>query len=386
VRIAIVAPPWAPIPPRLYGGIEQAVDAEARGIAAAGHEVLLFTTGDSQCPVPRRWLLPEAEGERMGVAVPEVRHVLAAYAAVEGSDVVHDHTVVGPAMASRWGPDSGLPPVVTTIHGPLDGELADIYRHIGDHVGLIAISHAQSRPAPDISIARVIHHGVTAAEFPLGDGQGDQHGEYFAFLGRLAAAKGAHRAIAAAEKAGVTLILAGKVRERAEKEYFEQEVAPHLSDRIRFVGEVPHDEKLRLLAGARGTLFPIRWNEPFGLVMIESLACGTPVLAFPEGAVPEVIVDGETGFLVDSEGDMADAIASVGELDRHACRAAVEGYFSVDRMVREHVELFDDVIAGRVAQAGDGQTSGRGMSDEGGFSGGEPTGAGPPGDEPARSS
>ena len=172
-------------------------------------------------------------------------------------------------------------------------------------------------------------------------------GDYFVFLGRLAPDKGAHRAIAAAEKAGVTLILAGKVREKAEKEYFEQEVAPHLSDKIRFVGEVPHEEKLRLLAGARATLFPIRWNEPFGLVMIESLACGTPVLAYPEGAAPEVIVDGETGFLVDGEAEMADAIASVGEIDRGACRAAVEGYFSVDRMVREHLELFDDVIAAR---------------------------------------
>ena len=282
MRIAIIAPPWAPIPPSLYGGIEQAVDAEARGVAAAGHEVLLFTTGDSTCPVPRRWLLPEAEGERMGIAVPEIRHVLAAYEAVADFDVVHDHTVVGPAMASRWGPGGGIPPVVTTIHGPLDGELAQVYSRIGDQVSLIAISHAQTRSAPEVTIARVIHHGVTAAEFPLGDGRGD----YFVFLGRLSADKGAHRAIAAAEKAGVKLILAGKVRERAEKEYFEQHVAPHLSDDIHFVGEVPHDEKLRLLAGARATLFPIRWNEPFGLVMIESLACGTPVLAYPEGAAP----------------------------------------------------------------------------------------------------
>ncbi|MEA2685351.1 MAG: hypothetical protein QOE93_546, partial [Actinomycetota bacterium] len=335
MRIAIIAPPWAPIPPTLYGGIEQAVDAEARGMAAAGHDVLLFTTGDSTCPVPRQWILPASEGERMGIAVPEVRHVLAAYEAVAGFDIVHDHTIVGPAMASRWGPAGGTPPVVTTIHGPLDGELADLYRRIGDTVGLIAISHAQTRAAPDITIARVIHHGVTASEFPMGDGKGD----YFVFLGRLAADKGAHRAIAAAQKAGVKLILAGKVREKAEKEYFEHEVAPHLSDDIRFVGEVPHEEKLRLLAGARATLFPIRWNEPFGLVMIESLACGTPVLAYPEGAAPEVIVDGVTGFLVDGEAEMADAIAGVGEIDRAACRDAVETYFSVTRMVGEHIEL-----------------------------------------------
>ncbi len=376
MRIAIIAPPWAPIPPTLYGGIEQAVDAEARGIVAAGHEVLLFTTGDSTCPVPRQWVLPEAEGERMGVAVPEIRHVLAAYEAVEGFDIVHDHSVVGPAMASRWAVDGAVPPVVTTIHGPLDGELAEVYRRIGDQVSLIAISHAQTRSAPDVRIARVIHHGVTASEFPWGDGQGD----YFLFLGRLAADKGAHRAIAAAEKAGVKLILAGKVREKAEREYFEQQVAPHLSDEIRFVGEVPHEEKLRLLAGARATLFPIRWNEPFGLVMIESLACGTPVLAYPEGAAPEVIVDGTTGFIVDGEGEMADALASIGEIDRAACRSAVEDYFSVERMVREHIELFDDIVAARAGQragqapgnngrsGGDGASGGEGASDDTGGS------------------
>ena len=166
------------------------------------------------------------------------------------------------------------------------------------------------------------------------------------------------------------------MRERAEKEYFEQQVAPHLSDDIHFVGEVPHDEKLRLLAGARATLFPIRWNEPFGLVMIESLACGTPVLAYPEGAAPEVIVNGSTGFLVDGEGEPADAIASVGEIDRATCRAAVEGYFSVTRMVGEHLELFDDIVAGRVGrQTGSGSSGGDGGSGGDGVASGDTEGS-----------
>jgi glycosyltransferase involved in cell wall biosynthesis len=169
--------------------------------------------------------------------------------------------------------------------------------------------------------------------------------------------KGAHRAIAAARKAGVPLVLAGKAREAPEKRFFEQEVAPHLGDSVHYVGEVPHDEKLRLLAGARATLFPIRWNEPFGLVMIESLACGTPVLAFPEGAAPEVIDHGTTGFLCDDEADMADAVASVGEIDRSACRAAVEGYFSTTRMVAEHLELFAELIAAQAGGDGDGAGS-----------------------------
>ena len=347
MKIAIIAPPWAPIPPTLYGGIEQAVDAEARGIQAAGHEVLLFATGDSTSMVPREWLLELAEGEHMGLSVTELRHVLAAYEMMDDFDIVHDHTLIGPAMAS-W--RTGGPPVVTTIHGPLDGVLADLYRRFAARIPIIAISHAQCRPVPDIPMARVIHHGINASEFPVGDGNGD----YYLFLGRMSPDKGAHRAIAAAEKAGVPLVMAGKAREKAEKLFFEQEVAPHLGASVRYVGEVPHEEKLRLLAGARATLFPIRWNEPFGLVMIESLACGTPVLAFKEGAAPEVIEHGQTGFLCDDEADMAHAIASVDEIDRGACRAAVEGYFSVDRMVAEHLELFTELIAAQGSDAGAG--------------------------------
>ncbi len=339
MRIAIIAPPWAPVPPALYGGIEQAVDAEARGMAAAGHEVLLFTTGDSKCPVPRRWLLEESEGERMGFTVPELRHVMAAYEAVEGYDIVHDHTVLGPIYADRY-PDI---PVITTIHGPFNSELKDVYRRLADRVSLIAISHAQRKPAPEIPVARVIHHGVDVADFPFGEGGGD----YVVFLGRMSREKGAHRAVLAAQKAGAKLLLAGKAREPWERAFFDQEVAPHLGDDIQYVGEVPHEEKLRLLAGAKATLFPIRWNEPFGLVMIESLACGTPVLAFPEGAAVEVVKHGVTGYLCEAETDMADAIATVGSLDRHACRAAVETYFSQDRMIREHIELFDDLLTAR---------------------------------------
>jgi glycosyltransferase involved in cell wall biosynthesis len=336
MRVAIVAPPWAPIPPDLYGGIEQAVDTLARGIHRAGHEVMLFTTGDSTCPVPRRWLLPAAEGQRIGSAVPEVRHVIAAYDVASEYDIVHDHTVVGPLYSERY-PDLR---VVTTVHGPLDEDLIDLYRRLGTRVPIIGISEAQRRPAPDLPIARVIHHGVDPDGFTVGPG-----GDYCLFLGRMAPEKGPHRAIAAARKAGTPLILAGKLREPNEHLFFEKEVAPLLGDDVEYVGEVSQAEKERLLGGARATLFPIRWNEPFGLVMLEALACGTPVLAFPEGAVPEVIEDGRTGAICRDESEMADAISSAGEFDRSACRAAVEGYFSMDRVVDEHLELFEQLVA-----------------------------------------
>ena len=336
MRVAIVAPPWAPIPPDLYGGIEQAVDVLARGIHRAGHEVLLFTTGDSTCPVPRRWLLAAAEGQRMGLSVPEVRHVMAAYDVASEYDIVHDHTVVGPLYSERF-PDLQ---VVTTVHGPLNEELIDLYGRLGTRVPIIGISEAQRKPAPEIPIARVIPHGVDPDGFAVGPG-----GDYCLFLGRMAPEKGAHRAVAAARKAGSRLILAGKLREPKEHMYFEKEVAPLLGDDVEYVGEVSQEEKERLLGGARATLFPIRWNEPFGLVMLESLACGTPVLAFAEGAAPEVVEHGRTGALCRDESEMAEAIISAGDIDRAACRAAVEGYFSMDRVVSDHLELFSQLLA-----------------------------------------
>ena len=336
MRIALIAPPWTPIPPPLYGGIESVVHLLATGFQDEGHEVLLYTTGDSTCPVPRAHVLEEAEGHRIGMAVPELRHLMHAYDAVQDYDIVHDHSVVGPLYSERF-PDLK---VVTTNHGPFNEELADIYRRTAHRVPLIAISHAQHKPVPDIPIAKVIHHGVDVNMFPVGTGEGD----YCMFLGRMSPDKDAHRASAAATKAGFPLRMAAKMREPWEHEYYRSEVEPHLDDEIQYMGEVSHEDKLDLLAKARCLLVPIRWNEPFGMVMVEALACGTPVLAFPEGAAPEIVEDGKTGFRCRDENDMAEAITRVDQLDREACRTSVEGYFSAKRMVREHLDLFEQII------------------------------------------
>jgi glycosyltransferase involved in cell wall biosynthesis len=340
MRIAVISPPWAPVPPVLYGGIELVVDRLAVGFQNAGHEVLLYATGDSTTPVPTQFVLEKAEGMRIGMAVPEQRHVIHAYEAVAewGADVVHDHTIIGPFHAADRYPDL---PVCTTIHGPFNEELTDLYSRLNkDGKPIIAISHAQADSAPTVHCERVIHHGIDATDFPVGNGDGG----YCLFLGRMSPDKGPHRAIAAAKAAGVPLLLAAKMREAWEINFFEEHVKPHLDDNIQYLGEVPHEKKLELLAGASALLNPIRWNEPFGLVMIEALACGTPFLAFAEGAAPEIIDDGTTGFLCDDEDDMAEKIGRIGELDRGACRAAVENYFSTERMVNEHLELFHSMI------------------------------------------
>jgi glycosyltransferase involved in cell wall biosynthesis len=232
-------------------------------------------------------------------------------------------------------------PVATTIHGPLGGELADLYGRVAlGGVAVVAISHSQRAAAPEVPVARVIHHGIDAADFPLGKGDGG----YVLFLGRLAPDKGADRAIRAARAAGVPIVLAGKMREAREQDYFEAEVGPLLGADAEYVGEVPHEHKVELLGNAQAVLFPIRWPEPFGLVMLEAFACGTPVLAFPEGAVPEVVEHGHNGFLCDDEDDLTRAIGLLDTIDRLDCRATVEGYFSAHRMVQEHVQLFESLL------------------------------------------
>ena len=340
MRVGLIATAWTPTPPRLYGGIELVIDRLCRGLRGLGHDVVLFATGDSTCPVERRYLLPEADGARIGNGVTELRHALAAYESLRdaGCDIVHDHTLAGPIVAPLVAP--GVP-VVTTMHGPVSDELRDLYaRMAANGVPLVAVSHAQTRPAPDLRVAAVIHHGIDVTDFPVGGGTGG----YALFLGRMSPDKGTHRAIEAAHKARVPLLLAGKLREPAEHDYFEREVRPLLGDDAQYLGEVPHDEKVALLAGASALLVPIRWNEPFGLVMIEAMACGTPVLAFKEGAAPEVVDDCVTGFLCDDEAHMAYALTRVGAIDRAACRRAVETRFSTERMAREHAELFDRLL------------------------------------------
>jgi glycosyltransferase involved in cell wall biosynthesis len=340
MRIGVVAPPWTPVPPPLYGGTELIVDLQCRGLQAAGHDVVLFTTGDSTCPVPRRWVLEEAEGFRMGMSAPEARHVLAAYAefAALDLDIVHDHTIIGPLYADSM---PGVR-VVGTAHGPFNADLRDFYAHLARRHSLVCISHHQRSTAAGIPVTAVIHHGIDASAFPIGSGRGG----YALYLGRMAADKGAHRAIEACRKAGVPLRLVAKMREPSERAYFAAEVEPLLSDEVTYLGEVGQEDKVRLLADAIALVNPIRWPEPFGLVMTEALACGTPVVTFAEGAAPEIVAHGRTGFVCADEAEMADGLVQATSLDRAACRASVEGYFSAERMVADHVALYEAILDG----------------------------------------
>ena len=338
LKIGLIAAPWVAVPPPLYGGTEVVIDHLARGFTDAGHDVRLFTTGDSTCPVDRRWLHSRAVGTT-GSLLDELGHVQAAYAELADCDVIHDHTLLGPL----WANANRTPPVVTTVHGEFTPTLTDLYRSVSGKAWVVAISHHQRSTAPTVPVAHVIHHGIDVERCSVGRGDGN----YVVFLGRMHPDKGVHRAIEIARAAGKTILIAAKMWEPAERRYFTERVEPLLGPDAVYLGEVGGQEKHDLLAGAEALVNPIRWPEPFGLVMIEALAVGTPVLAFAEGAAPEIIDHGRTGFVCRDNRDMVDRLGEVGTLDRAACRADVAARFSTRHMVDEHLALYRRLLRER---------------------------------------
>jgi glycosyltransferase involved in cell wall biosynthesis len=337
MRVGIIAPPWLPVPPPGYGGTEVVVDQLARGIQAAGHDVLLCATADSTCPVPIAATFPRAVGTAGLGSAPELSHVIAGYAAVAdwGADVVHDHTLVGPLYGTRTGI-----PIVTTNHGPFEGELAEYYRIIAEDVAVVAISRHHASTAGATPIAAVIYHGLDVDAITPGAGGGG----FALFLGRMNPCKGADRAIRIAKAAGVPLKIASKLQEPEEEAYFREAVEPLLGGSVEFLGEVGAAPKDELLADAMCLLNPVNWAEPFGMVMAEALAHGTPVLAMPCGSVPELIDDGITGFIRGTEQQLSEALPEVSRLNRTLCRQAAVERFSTGRMVDDHLALYRRVV------------------------------------------
>jgi len=332
VRIAIIAPPWLPVPPPGYGGTEVVLDGLARGLVDSGHEVLLIGHPDSKCAVKRLAIVPAEDAQPMGRAVSELEHALGAYEAAAGYDIISDHTTAGPVVALT----SPHPAVVATNHNPFNRGREAIYRRAADRVALVAISRSHASTT-DLRVAAVIHHGIDVDAFPFGRGEGG----YLATLTRMTHDKGVHRAAQLARQAGVPLRIAGKVRTTPEHEYFDECVRPLLTRDVEFIGEVDTDGKRELLTGAFALLNPTEWAEPFGMTMIESLACGTPVVGTARGSTPEIIDHGVTGFLGDSDADLLAGIRQVASLDRAACRQVAEQRFSTAVMASNYVNAYE---------------------------------------------
>jgi glycosyltransferase involved in cell wall biosynthesis len=345
MRVAILSPVWFPVPPTGYGGIEWVVSLLADGLVEAGHDVTLFASGDSRTRARLVSVYDLAPSEQIGTSLVELNHALTCYERAGEFDVINDHSgLPGAALAGCVGT-----PVVHTVHGPLDGEAGPIYQRIArvSPVGLISLSLNQRKPLPDLPWIANCPNALDLAAYPFQPERGD----YLLFLGRMSADKGAHRAIEVAKTLGLPLKLAGKMREQLERDYFEHQVRPNLEWGIEYLGEVSHEEKVALLQDARATLFPISWEEPFGLVMIESMACGTPVIATRWGAVPEVIEHGRSGIIVERHMDMVDALEQADGLDPRGLRTYVEERFSPHRMVQDYLAAYDLAIAGRLDAA-----------------------------------
>ncbi len=341
-HVALLAPPWIPIPPPAYGGIEQVVRLLAAGLIDAGHRVTLFAPPGSRSPAEVRSPLSAPHPDEIQFSMWEVDHVARSFdaidtAAMDGDpyDVVHDHTgFAALAMANRF-----ATPLVHTLHGPFEEDLFAFYETHGGKGQLVAISRAQRDAAPEHlrdDIA-VVHNPLAVEEWPFAG----EAGEYLLWIARMNDDKGPQRAIAAARAADVPLVMAGPVHP-GQEEFFAREVEPHIDDdAVRYAGEVGEDGKRELYTHALALLMPIRWAEPFGMVMVEAMACGTPVIAFPEGSAPEVVVDGETGFIVDDEQAMAAAVGRLGELDRGRCRESVRERFDVPSIVARYERVYE---------------------------------------------
>jgi len=334
MHVAVVAPPWFSIPPDGYGGIEAMLAGLVDGLVDRGHEVTLIGAGRSGTRAHRFVAVYEnPPSGRLGEPLPEVLHAAAAARVLSDLDVdvVHDNTLAGPLTARGH-----RAPTVVTTHGVVTGEPGRVLQELGTSVGLVAISEAQRRAAPALNWVGRVHNAVDVASYPAGAGADG----YLLFLGRFSPSKGAHVAIDAARAAGYQLVLAGKVSEPAERAYFEEAIRPRLGPGVCYVGSADAELKRELYGAASALLFPICWEEPFGLVMVEAMACGTPVVALSRGSVPEVVVDGVTGFVVHHPDELAGALRLVDTLDREACRRHVQEHFDLPVMVDGYERIF----------------------------------------------
>ncbi|GAA2372428.1 glycosyl transferase [Catellatospora methionotrophica] len=340
LKIVMVAPPYFDIPPSGYGGIETVLASLSDSLVALGHQVTLVAAGRNGTRAAFRGVWKDTVAHRLGEPGPEIIYAAQARRVVEelivdgAVDVVHDHTFAGPLNAPAYA-RLGVP-TVATVHGPVDGELREYYQALGSDLPLIAISARQRQLAPELNWIDTVYNGLDPAEWPFQLEKGD----YALFLGRFSPDKGAHTAVLAAQEAGLPIILAGKINEEPERRYFAEQVEPLLGPNDRFVGPADARLKRELFAGARCLLFPIQWEEPFGMVMIEAMVCGTPVVALRAGAVPEVVRHGVSGLICDDPRELAGALREVTRLSPADCRAHVVRTFSATRTAQGYTRAY----------------------------------------------
>jgi glycosyltransferase involved in cell wall biosynthesis len=340
LRIAFAMPPWLDVPPPAYGGIESLASSLIETLIARGHTVFMVGVGTNGTPAQFRRTFEVPQWDRLGQALPEVTHAALANRHINelDIDVVHDHSLAGPLTAC-----GRRVPTVVTAHGPCAGDMASYYHAVSDYANMVAISDSQRKLAPEVSWVSTVHNAVNASDYPFRNEKDD----FVLFISRISPDKGAHLAIDAARKAGRRIVLAGKTNEPVEQAYFEAEIRPRLGGDAEFIGQADLATKKELYASAHCLVFPIRWDEPFGLVMIEAMACGTPVVALNRGSVPEVVLDGVTGFVRTEPVDLPTAINRADEIDPFACRRHVEERFGMTAMAAGYEQAYAQVCGAR---------------------------------------
>lgn len=342
MRIAQVSPLYESVPPKSYGGTERVVSYLTEELIRRGHDVTLFASGDS---VTRARLVPISDRAIRFDATPRdtlalhLREVREVFARRQLFDVIHFHTGYLHLPSAEL-QDTAC---VTTLHGPLaHPDLLALLRAF-PQATLVSISDAQRGPLPGLNWQATVHHALPSDLYSFHDG----YGGYLAFVGRISPEKRADRAVEIARRAGMPLRVAAKV-DKVDRDYYEREIAPLFADPlVEYVGEIGEREKADFMGNAAAVLFPVDWPEPFGLVMIEAMATGTPVITRPRGAVPEVILPGRTGFIAERLEDLVAAVHRVASLDRAACRAHVEARFSVRRMVDDYEAVYRRLVFSR---------------------------------------
>lgn len=341
LRVAVVAPPFYEVPPLGYGGTELVCALLVDGLVDRGHDVVLVATGRNRTRARFVATFAEPQPEDADSAgETEVVHAARAAAALEqlDVDVVHDHSRAGPLTAA-----SRRSPTVATVHGAVAGpdSQTELYASLGHFAPLVAISDAQRRGAPELRWIATVHNGIRVGDYPFRAEKDD----YVLVLGRISPHKGVHLAIEAAATAGRPLVLAGTWTIPVEREYFDAQVRPRLGPGVEWRGELRGDEKRDALARAACLLFAAEWEEPFGLVLLEAMASGTPVVALRAGAVPELVVDGETGAICPAPSDLAAGIEAVRNVDPARCREHVRERFGVERMVAGYEAVYRRLLA-----------------------------------------
>lgn len=337
MRVGLLAPVAWRVPPRHYGPWELVVSRLSEGLMACGVDVTLFATADSITSARLVAVCERGyeEDPDIDAKVAECLHIATAFEHAADLDVLHNHFDFLPLSYSRL----VSTPIVTTIHGFSSERIVPVYRRYADRVAYVAISHADRHP--DLPYAATVHHGIPVGDSAMGSGSPEGA---LAFFGRIHPHKGTAAAIEVARRADRPLVLAGIVQDR---DYFEAEVVPHLDGhRVRYLGPVGPDQRDEVLGGVDALLHLVDFAEPFGLSMVEAMACGTPVIATPLGAVPEVVDDGRTGFLVSSVDEAVAAVHRLDQLDRAACRTHVEQHFSVERMVDGYLDVYRTLLDG----------------------------------------